>query len=321
MYIINYRLILSLIIILEMLNPNDSIFKYEDWLDNNEGEPSYNYYVEITKKRKEILSVMWTPYFEEIRQRTKGIQDKLKKEWYEDIDLQLKSLFIDWIEFFLNSDSEEPQLDNKKWLYLKGLFYSLMINTENKKLLNNILSELKKWWKKLPQSPINFLIDYKEQNPIENNRTKEGPGLNMLGRNSSFTKRTILVEDILKTLRGSIEKMDHMRTRSWRLEWKRIMPWHYAYDDSKEKVKLLWENVVIYSVWDEYIPSSNHWNSIELLDKINNASEEQIEKLYEQIHGKENLNWRKHRYKDNSQKYIRYFKQSLSDEFIDFIAM
>jgi hypothetical protein len=41
-----------------MLNPNDSIFKYEDWLDNNEGEPSYNYYVEITKKRKEILGVM-----------------------------------------------------------------------------------------------------------------------------------------------------------------------------------------------------------------------------------------------------------------------
>jgi hypothetical protein len=36
----------------------------------------------------------------------------------------------------------------------------------------------------------------------------------MLGRNSSFTKRTILVEDILKTLRGSIEKMDYMRTRS-----------------------------------------------------------------------------------------------------------
>lgn len=80
-----------------MLNTNDSIFKYEDWLDNHKEDPSYNYYVETTKKRKEILSAMWTPYFEEIRQRTKGIQDKLKKEWYEDIDLQLKSLFIDWI--------------------------------------------------------------------------------------------------------------------------------------------------------------------------------------------------------------------------------
>ncbi|MBO7505443.1 hypothetical protein J6T66_04940 [bacterium] len=46
------------------------------------------------------------------------------------------------IEFFLNLDTDEPQLDNKKWLYLKGLFDNLMINTGNKKLLNNILSEL-----------------------------------------------------------------------------------------------------------------------------------------------------------------------------------
>jgi hypothetical protein len=183
------------------------------------------------------LSSIWTPYFEEIRQRTKSIQNKLKKEWYENIDLQLKSLFIDWIEFFLNLDTEEPQLDNKKWLYLKWLFDSLMINTGNKKLLKNILSELKNWWEKLPPSPLKFLVYGKSQ------------------------KKEYSMID-------------------WRCKWKEIMKWHCAFNDSPDQVGINKEDVVIYHVWDEYIPLSYYWNSINLLHKIQLSSFDELVEMF-----------------------------------------
>ena len=141
---------------------------------------------------------MWTVYFEEIKKSTKGIQDKLKKGWYEDIDLELKSLFVDWIEFFLSLSTDEPQLDNDKWKYLKGLFDVLGINISNKRLLEEIKSELKNWWEKLPPSPLEFLV--------------------------------------------------HGR--------------------------------VIYHVWNEYIPLNNHWNSINLLWKLQCSSFEELVEMY-----------------------------------------
>lgn len=306
-----------------MLSPNDSIFKYEDWLSNHKEEPWYYYYSEVTKNHKNLLSAMWTPYFEEIRQRTKVIQDKLKKEWYEDIDLQLKSLFIDWIEFFLSLNTDESQLDNEKWLYLKWLFDSLMINTENKNLLKKILSELKEWWEKLPKSPIDFLKDYEERRPVKEKVSKEAkdPRGILIGPNDLFFP--ISKEEKEERNAKARDFYQRIRSRDWRLEWKTIMPWHCALDDSPRNLELFWEDVVIYFVWDEYIPWSNHWNSIELLEKVRSSNYDDLKKMYIEKEGKgwrSFLNVLEERW-DSHKSIINRIKKTLLNEFPNIIWM
>ena len=123
----------------------DNIFEYKDWLDNHSKEDgSYRYYEQKYNARKKLLSVFWTPFFEEIKWNTKSIQKILKDYWYENTDLALKSLIVDWIKFFLDLNYEISVKDNILFDdYFLWLFDSLKINTKNKKLLNDILTELK----------------------------------------------------------------------------------------------------------------------------------------------------------------------------------
>ena len=152
----------------------DNIFEYKDWLDNHSKEDgSYRYYEQKYNARKKLLSVFWTPFFEEIKWNTKSIQKILKDYWYENTDLALKSLIVDWIKFFLNLNYEISVKDNILFDdYFLWLFDSLKINTKNKKLLNDILTELESWWESLPKSPRNILVTH-QFNKKDGNKDKD----------------------------------------------------------------------------------------------------------------------------------------------------
>lgn len=141
---------------------DNNIFEYKDWLDTHSKEDSlYKYYEQKYNARKKLLNVFWTPYFEEIKWKTESIQKILEDLWYENIDLALKSLIIDWIKFFLNKNYEISVKDDVLFDdYFLWLFDSLKINTKNEKLLKDILTELESWWEDLPESPRNILVDY-----------------------------------------------------------------------------------------------------------------------------------------------------------------
>ena len=150
----------------------DNIFEYRDWLDNHDKEDgSYRYYEQKYNARKNLLNLFWTPFFEEIKRNTEGIQKVLKESGYGNIDWLLKALIIDWIKFFLHLDYQIRIDDDIHYDdYFLWLFDSLKINTNNKKLLNDILSELENWWEELPKSPLNILVNYWYKKPDE---TKE----------------------------------------------------------------------------------------------------------------------------------------------------
>lgn len=328
-----------------MTKSNKSLFELTGELSKYpEGSAQHKYYSEQIEKRKSLLKLFWDPYFQEIKEKTIGIQEILKDNWYENVDLLLKSLIIDWIKFFLNLNYKIRVDDSIRFDdYFLWLFNSLKININNKELLQDILSELESWWENLPESPLELLINYdysklhkkqhskpKDNNiPQENIRTSKKDELELIigdfrSKDYGFIKdlRTIWVgEDkleytFLKWLHRDIcDLLDGKKINQWsidkifnyynidvnnkkllkllkekieiRLDEVSNMPWHCAYDDSPHNLKLYWENVVIYNVWDEYIPHDNHCSSIELLRKVNSSSDDELEKMYIKKEGKE----------------------------------
>ena len=214
-----------------MKSEKPNIFECIDWLDNHqEWDSLYKYYVETLKNRKKILNLFWNPFFEEIKWKTKGIQKVLADAWYEDLDWSLKALIIDWIKFFLNLDYQIHIDDDIRFDdYYLWLFDSLGINTSNKKLLNEILSELEKWWKKLPESPINFLVNFdynkrKKQSGLWKNKNKfeeeiENPGADELNR---------IIKDFWEKDYWFIKDLRTVWVKEDRLEYT-FLVWLYGY--------------------------------------------------------------------------------------------
>ena len=376
-----------------------------------EGSPQHKYCYEQFEKRKKLLEALWTPYFEEIKRKTEWIQKILKENWYENVDLSLKSLIIGWIKFFLNLDYQIRVDDDIRFDdYFLWLFDSLKININNKELLRDILLELESWWEELPESPLEFLINYDYNNNIAVYSRGEGNKL------KSINKKIVDSKNGLDTILEWFRKSDYRKTllKVWdptpeytfvqqvlddifiilgwgELEYKEksFLRWiwieinnkesleylqenlksyiinfftqkgipinegyfekkerdflesemnkkhkesitgnfllsrHCAYDDSSDKVRTNGEDVVIYNVWDEYVPSGSHWNSIELLEKVNSSSYDELVEMYIEQDGEE---WK--RFLKNlenigrtRQSIIKYIKQYLLEEYVDFIWM
>ena len=130
-----------------MSDSEKSLFELRKELSTySEGSHQHKYYSEQFEKRRTLLEALWAPYFEEIKRKTEVIQKILKDNWYENIDLLLKSLIIGWIEFFLNNDVNNVSVydNNRIDNYYLWLFSSLHIDINDEKFLREILSELKK---------------------------------------------------------------------------------------------------------------------------------------------------------------------------------
>lgn len=381
----------------------DNIFEYRDWLDNHSKEDGlYRYYEQKYNARKNLLNVFWTPFFEEIKRKTEGIQKTLKNLWYENIEWLLKSLIIDWIKFFLHLDYQIRIDDDIIYDdYLLWLFDSLKINTNNKKLLNDILSELESWWGEIPKNPLNILVTHqfnkknKSENKTETNfinnklelAQKINPNYLQPILNAFWNKKEVFIQnlravwvpeerleyafliwllwDITKILNGNdigehqiiferynidtsnknrltslkeaIEhhlykisnensnkynseeekRIDEPRNAQNRLSWKKILHWHCVFDDSPENLKEFGENVVIYNIWDEYIPSDNSCvNRLEFINKIYNCNISELKKMY-----KNKLNDTSDRI-GNDQKHIIFLQRILIlSDHIDLIKM
>lgn len=127
--------------------------------------------------------------------------------------------------------------------------------------------------------------------------------------------------DSLHWLQRVVNKISAMKYANGHLDGKKLIPWHRAYNDSPSGVRLHGEDVVQYDLWDEYIPCDNHASSLELLNKVNAASLEELEKMYLEKDEDKDLKFWKHFYKDDEKRYIFHLKEMLLIEFVDILNM
>ena len=136
------------------------------------------------------------------------------------------------------------------------------------------------------------------------------------------------MQDSLLWLQRAAKQISTMKNANGRLDGKKLIPWHCAFNDSPSGLRLHGEDVVEYDLWDEYIPCDNHASSLELLNKVNTASIEELERMYSEkkrmYSGKSDLNdlefW-KFFHKDDKKGYLLFLKDNLLIEFIDIIDM
>lgn len=135
--------------------------------------------------------------------------------------------------------------------------------------------------------------------------------------------------DSLLWLQRVAKQISVMKYANGRLDGKKLIPWHRAFDDSPSGVRLHGEDVVEYDLWDEYIPCDNHASRLELLNKVNTASVEELERMYleksveelERKYSEKMLEFWKRFYKGDKERYIIYLKETILIEFIDILRM
>ena len=127
-------------------------------------------------------------------------------------------------------------------------------------------------------------------------------------------------QDCLCLLQEVINKISIMKNANGRINGKKLIPWHCAFNDSPEYLKSHNEDVIKYDLWDEYIPWENHASSLELLDKVNTANVEQLEKMYLEKDG-DDLDFWKSFYENDKEGYILHIKKILLIEFINLLDM
>lgn len=110
-----------------------------------------------------------------------------------------------------------------------------------------------------------------------------------------------------------------MRSANGRLDGKKFIPWHCAYNDSPEWLELFGEDVVEYEEWDEYIPCDNHARNLSLINKVDSCSVEELEEMY-LLNSRNDLESWKSFYKDNDE-YIGFLKHNILDKKIDILGM
>lgn len=130
-----------------------------------------------------------------------------------------------------------------------------------------------------------------------------------------------VIQDSVSSILQCISKINEKHSVHNRLEGKKIMPWHCAFNDSPKWLSLHGEDVVEYDLWDEYIPWSNHVNSLELVNKIYNCNISELEELYRQHDDIGDLEYWKSFYKNDEKAYKLFLLQMLSRESINLIKM
>ena len=110
-----------------------------------------------------------------------------------------------------------------------------------------------------------------------------------------------------------------MWSANGRLDGKKIMPWHCAYDDSPDWLKFFGEDVVIYEIWDDFIPCSNCGHKLSLIDKVNSCNVEELEKMYLSMY-KNDLEHMKLIYYDN-ESYINFLRNCILLKNADLLSM
>lgn len=104
-----------------------------------------------------------------------------------------------------------------------------------------------------------------------------------------------------------------------RLDGKKFMPWHCAYDDSPDWLKFFGEDVVIYEIWDDFIPCSNCGHKLSLIDKVNSCNVDELEKMYLSMY-KNDLKHMKLIYYDN-ESYINFLRNCILLKNADLLSM
>ena len=127
--------------------------------------------------------------------------------------------------------------------------------------------------------------------------------------------------DSLLWLQRVAKQISIMKYANGRLDGKKLIPWHCAFDDSPSTLKSHGEDVVQYDLWDEYIPCDNHASSLELLNKINTASVEELERMYLEKKVWDLEFWKDVVYEDDKNGYILHLKNILLIEFNDILDM
>ena len=129
------------------------------------------------------------------------------------------------------------------------------------------------------------------------------------------------MQDGLKWMQEVYKKISEMKYANGRLDGKKLIPWHRAFDDSPSGLRLLGEDVVQYDLWDEYIPCDNHATSLELLNKVNIASVEELERMYSEQSDLNDLEFWKFFHKDDKKGYLLFLKTILLIEINDILDM
>ena len=129
------------------------------------------------------------------------------------------------------------------------------------------------------------------------------------------------MQDGLKWMQEVYKKISEMKYANGRLDGKKLIPWHRAFDDSPSGVRLHGEDVVQYDLWDEYIPCDDQATSLELLNKVNIASVEELERMYSEKSDLNDLEFWKFFHKDDKKGYLLFLKNILLIEFNDILDM
>ena len=131
-----------------------------------------------------------------------------------------------------------------------------------------------------------------------------------------------LMKESMEWLVDSASELYSRRVSNGRIDGKKFIPWHCAYNDSPDWLKLYGEDVVEYELWDEYIPCSNHASKLSLINRINSSTVEQLQKMYESDAKNGNdLEFWKNFYEDDYEWYVSFLKENLLIEFIDMLGM
>lgn len=129
------------------------------------------------------------------------------------------------------------------------------------------------------------------------------------------------MQDSLLWFQRSAKQSSVMKYANGRLDGKKLIPWHCAFNDSPSGLRLHGEDVVEYDLWDEYIPCDNHASSLELLNKVNTASIKELEKMYSEENDFDDLEFWKSFHKDDKKGYLLFLKNNLLTEFNDILDM
>ncbi len=216
---------------------------------------------------------------------TYSLKHRLMEIWAKNPELSFKCGLLKCCTLLLEGKTLSEEEND--------IFEEFNINVSDFSLLNKLKIEIELDLKKYYSIETDDFVDISSNRPLQN---------------------------ILHSLQEITNKISIMKSANGRINGKKTIPWHCAFDDSPSGLRLHGEDVVEYDLWDEYIPYQNHANSLELLNKIKTASMQELEKMYLEKKD-DDLEFWKNFYKNDKERYIIHLKQILLIEFVDILNM